>query len=178
MKFVDEFRDAAAIRRTADEIRALADPDRTYRFMEVCGGHTHSIYRFALKDLLPANVELVHGPGCPVCVLPMGRIDDGLAMAKDPKVVFTAFGVYFSGMVALIVMRSLGGADMGALVDVGGNCLYVVCLATGAYWFSARGEQEERDPRLADRAEHAAALRTAYGRLEHLDGELLRTLAR
>ena len=53
-------------------------PERHYRFMEVCGGHTHSIYRFGLKDLLPPNIELVHGPGCPVCVLPMGRIDDGL----------------------------------------------------------------------------------------------------
>lgn len=60
--------------------------------MEVCGGHTHAIYRFGLKDLLPPNIELVHGPGCPVCVLPMGRIDDGLAMTKDPDVIFTAFG--------------------------------------------------------------------------------------
>ena len=60
--------------------------------MEVCGGHTHAIYRFGLKDLLPENLELVHGPGCPVCVLPMGRIDDGLAIAQDPNVIFTAFG--------------------------------------------------------------------------------------
>jgi hydrogenase expression/formation protein HypD len=60
--------------------------------MEVCGGHTHAIYRFGLKDLLPPNVELVHGPGCPVCVLPMGRIDDGLAIAAQPDVIFTAFG--------------------------------------------------------------------------------------
>ena len=60
--------------------------------MEVCGGHTHAIYRFGLKDLLPSNIELVHGPGCPVCVLPMGRIDDGLSMAQDPNVIFTAFG--------------------------------------------------------------------------------------
>jgi hydrogenase expression/formation protein HypD len=92
LRFVDEFRDAAAIRKTAEEIRTLADTGRSYRFMEVCGGHTHSIYRFALKELLPDNIELVHGPGCPVCVLPMGRIDDGLAMAEDPTVVFTAFG--------------------------------------------------------------------------------------
>jgi len=60
--------------------------------MEVCGGHTHAIYRFGLKDVLPPNVELVHGPGCPVCVLPMGRIDDGLSMAERPEVIFTAFG--------------------------------------------------------------------------------------
>jgi hydrogenase expression/formation protein HypD len=92
MRFVDEFREPELITKTADEIRRLADPNRRYRFMEVCGGHTHSIYRFGLKDLLPANIELVHGPGCPVCVLPMGRIDDGLSMAEQPNVIFAAFG--------------------------------------------------------------------------------------
>ncbi|MGA3239440.1 MAG: hydrogenase formation protein HypD [Bryobacteraceae bacterium] len=92
MRFVDEFREPELITRTADEIRRLAGPNRHYRFMEVCGGHTHSIYRFGLKDLLPSNIELVHGPGCPVCVLPMGRIDDGLSMAEQPDVIFTAFG--------------------------------------------------------------------------------------
>jgi hydrogenase expression/formation protein HypD len=92
MKFVDEFREPEVITRIAEEIRRLADPDRHYRIMEVCGGHTHAIYRFGLKDLLPCNIELVHGPGCPVCVLPMGRIDDGLSIAQDPNVIFAAFG--------------------------------------------------------------------------------------
>jgi hydrogenase expression/formation protein HypD len=92
MKFVDEFREPGVIGKASEEIRRLADPKRHYRFMEVCGGHTHAIYRFGLKDLLPTNIELVHGPGCPVCVLPMGRIDDGLSMAQDPNVIFTAFG--------------------------------------------------------------------------------------
>jgi hydrogenase expression/formation protein HypD len=92
MRFVDEFRDAAVINKAADEIRRLADPNRHYRFMEVCGGHTHAIYRFGLKDILPENIELIHGPGCPVCVLPMGRIDDGLSLSRDPNVIFTAFG--------------------------------------------------------------------------------------
>src|SRR5690242_7804032 len=94
MRFVDEFRDPEIITKTAEEIRRLSDPARHYRFMEVCGGHTHAIYRFGLKDLLPANIELIHGPGCPVCVLPMGRIDDGLAVAEstDHSVMFTAFG--------------------------------------------------------------------------------------
>src|SRR5450755_3944972 len=92
MKFVDEFREPEVITRTAAEIRRLAAPNRHYRIMEVCGGHTHAIYRFGLKDLLPSNIELIHGPGCPVCVLPMGRIDDGLAMAQEPDVIFTAFG--------------------------------------------------------------------------------------
>jgi hydrogenase expression/formation protein HypD len=92
VKYVDEFRDAELIGRTVREIRRLADPARHYRMMEVCGGHTHAIYRFGLKDLLPENVELIHGPGCPVCVLPMGRIDDGLFMAAQPDVIFAAFG--------------------------------------------------------------------------------------
>jgi hydrogenase expression/formation protein HypD len=92
MRFVDEFRDAALIDKTAEEIARLCDPTRHYRLMEVCGGHTHAIYRFGLKDVLPANLELVHGPGCPVCVLPMGRIDDGLTMALQDGVIFTAFG--------------------------------------------------------------------------------------
>jgi hydrogenase expression/formation protein HypD len=92
MKFVDEFREPGVIGKATEEILRLADPARHYRFMEVCGGHTHAIYRFGLKDLLPPHIELVHGPGCPVCVLPMGRIDDGLSMAQDPGVIFTAFG--------------------------------------------------------------------------------------
>jgi hydrogenase expression/formation protein HypD len=92
MKFVDEFREPEVITRTSEEIRRLADPKRHYRIMEVCGGHTHAIYRFGLKDLLPSNIELIHGPGCPVCVLPMGRIDDGLSIAQQPDVVFAAFG--------------------------------------------------------------------------------------
>jgi hydrogenase expression/formation protein HypD len=92
MKFVDEFRSPELIGKACEEIRRLADSRRHYRIMEVCGGHTHAIYRFGLKDLLPENVELIHGPGCPVCVLPMGRIDDGLSLTEDPKFIFAAFG--------------------------------------------------------------------------------------
>jgi hydrogenase expression/formation protein HypD len=92
MKFVDEFRDPRLIRQASEEIRRLADPSRHYRIMEVCGGHTHAIYRFALADLLPPNIELVHGPGCPVCVLPMGRIDEGLSLVERHQVILTTFG--------------------------------------------------------------------------------------
>lgn len=92
MKFVDEFRDPRLIEKAAEEIRRLVNPRRHYRIMEMCGGHTYSIYRFGLHDLLPPNLELIHGPGCPVCVLPMGRVDDGLRLAQDPKVILTAFG--------------------------------------------------------------------------------------
>jgi hydrogenase expression/formation protein HypD len=92
MRYVDEFRDPELITKAAEEIRRLAEPTRHYRIMEVCGGHTHAIYRFGLKDILPDNIELIHGPGCPVCVLPMGRIDDGLAIAQKNDAIFAAFG--------------------------------------------------------------------------------------
>ncbi len=92
MKFVDEFRAPGLIGKVGEEIRRLADAQRHYRIMEVCGGHTHAIYRFGLKDILPSNVELIHGPGCPVCVLPMGRIDDGLSLTAKPEFIFAAFG--------------------------------------------------------------------------------------
>ena len=92
VKFVDEFRDAELGRALAGEILAAVEPGRHYKIMEVCGGHTHSIYKYGIDDLLPAKVELVHGPGCPVCVIPMGRVDDGIALAHEPGVIFTCFG--------------------------------------------------------------------------------------
>ena len=92
MRFVDEFRDAELGRVVAGEILATVDPSRHYKVMEVCGGHTHAIYKYAIDDLLPENVELVHGPGCPVCVIPMGRVDDGIALAQQEGVIFTCFG--------------------------------------------------------------------------------------
>jgi hydrogenase expression/formation protein HypD len=92
MRFVDEFRDPDLARALAGEILALAEPGRHLKLMEVCGGHTHSIYRYGIDDLLPECVELVHGPGCPVCVIPMGRVDDGIALAREPGVVLACFG--------------------------------------------------------------------------------------
>jgi hydrogenase expression/formation protein HypD len=92
MRYVDEFRDPELISKVAREIRRTVDPQYRYRIMEVCGGHTHSIYRHGLRDVLPDNVQLVHGPGCPVCVLPMGRVDDGLSLAERPDTILTAFG--------------------------------------------------------------------------------------
>ena len=91
MQFVDEFRDPASIKRLGDEI-ARRSAGKQFKFMEVCGGHTHSIYKHGLQELLPENVELVHGPGCPVCVIPMGRIDDAMAIARNPGVIFATFG--------------------------------------------------------------------------------------
>ena len=92
MKFVDEFRDAELGRAVAGQILSLVEPGRHYKFMEVCGGHTHSIYKYGIDDLLPANVELVHGPGCPVCVTPLEVIDKALEIAGRPGVIFCSFG--------------------------------------------------------------------------------------
>lgn len=93
MKFVDDFRDpddAKALLRTIEHHASLLE--RPIRVMEVCGGHTHTIYRHGLEHLLPEQVELVHGPGCPVCVIPMGRVDDALWLADQPGVILTCFG--------------------------------------------------------------------------------------
>src|ERR1041384_4766648 len=92
MRFVDEFRDRGLARDLAAEIARLADPHRHYRFMEVCGGHTHTIYKHGIEDYLPPNITLVHGPGCPVCVIPMGRVDDAMHIARQPGVILTCFG--------------------------------------------------------------------------------------
>jgi hydrogenase expression/formation protein HypD len=91
MRFVDEYRDAGDASRLAAEITRLA-AGRPFKFMEVCGGHTHAIYKHGLQDLLPDNIELVHGPGCPVCVIPMGRLDDAMAIARQTNVIFATFG--------------------------------------------------------------------------------------
>jgi hydrogenase expression/formation protein HypD len=92
MRFVDEYRDAEKARALAAKIAALCEPGRHYKFMEVCGGHTHTIYKHGLEDYLPESISLVHGPGCPVCVIPMGRVDDAIALAEQPDVIMTSFG--------------------------------------------------------------------------------------
>jgi hydrogenase expression/formation protein HypD len=91
MRFVDEYRDPAAARALVARITEVAGDDH-FKFMEVCGGHTHTIYRHGIEHVLPSTVELVHGPGCPVCVIPMGRVDDAIAVAETPGVIFTSFG--------------------------------------------------------------------------------------
>jgi hydrogenase expression/formation protein HypD len=91
MKYVDEYRDADLARTIAAEIARLSD-GRPLKLMEVCGGHTPTIYKHGVEDVLPRNIDLVHGPGCPVCVLPMGRIDDAIAIARTDGVIFTTFG--------------------------------------------------------------------------------------
>ena len=92
MKYIDEFRDGAVAQDIAKIIASEADPARTYHIMEFCGGHTHAISRYGLEDLLPANVRMIHGPGCPVCVLPVGRIDAALWLARQENVTLCTDG--------------------------------------------------------------------------------------
>ena len=112
MKYVDEFRDGATAQGIAEAIAAEILPDRTYRIMEFCGGHTHAISRFGLEDLLPPAIRLIHGPGCPVCVLPTGRIEMAIELAKRPGVALCTYGdmlrVPGSGGGSLLKARAQG----------------------------------------------------------------------
>jgi hydrogenase expression/formation protein HypD len=119
MKYVDEFRDPAKARVLLKQIGELINTidicrQRPLQLMEVCGGHTHSIFRFGLKQMLPDAIELVHGPGCPVCVLPMGRVDDCVALAETPGVIFTTFGdaIRVPGSGKSLLQAKAGGADV------------------------------------------------------------------
>ncbi len=92
MKYIDEFRDRALVSRLISRIHSVADKTREYRYMEVCGTHTMAIFRYGLRDLLPHNIRLISGPGCPVCVTPIGYLDRAIAIAGLPKVIITTFG--------------------------------------------------------------------------------------
>ncbi len=90
MKYIDEYRQSDIAMKLADKIAAMTD--KPLKIMEVCGGHTHAIFKYGIEDLLPPNIEMIHGPGCPVCVIPMGRTDDCISLALQPDVIFTTFG--------------------------------------------------------------------------------------
>jgi len=119
MKYVDEFRDPVKAQALLTDIRRLVEGiSRTrtqpLQIMEVCGGHTHSIFRYGIQRMLPDAVEFVHGPGCPVCVLPMGRVDDCVALAERPEVIFTTFGdaVRVPGSRKSLLRAKADGADV------------------------------------------------------------------
>jgi hydrogenase expression/formation protein HypD len=119
MKYVDEFRDRAKAKTLVREIESLVADiapgrEQPIHIMEVCGGHTHSIFRYGIEGLLPKEIELVHGPGCPVCVLPMGRVDDCVAIAERPGVIFTTFGdaMRVPGSRGSLLQAKANGADV------------------------------------------------------------------
>jgi hydrogenase expression/formation protein HypD len=113
MKYVDEYRDAELARTIAADIGRMSG-GRKLKLMEVCGGHTHTIYKHGIEDVLPRNIDLVHGPGCPVCVLPMGRIDDAIAIARTDGVIFTTFGdmMRVPGSKGSLLDAKANGADV------------------------------------------------------------------
>jgi hydrogenase expression/formation protein HypD len=90
MKYITEYRDSQRVHAVIDEIARLVH--QPWVIMEICGGQTHSIMRYGLDQLLPAGIELVHGPGCPVCVTSLEMIDKALAIASQPEVIFTSYG--------------------------------------------------------------------------------------
>ena len=113
MRYIDEFRDGEVAVTIAAAIRSEADPARNYHFMEFCGGHTHAISRYGVSDLLPANVRMIHGPGCPVCVLPIGRVDQAIRLALAEGVTLCTYGdclrVPASDGLSLMKAKARGG---------------------------------------------------------------------
>ncbi|MCP4635775.1 MAG: hydrogenase formation protein HypD [Methyloversatilis sp.] len=113
MKYIDEFRDGDVARRIADRLATEARADRQYSFMEFCGGHTHAISRYGVSELLPTNVRMIHGPGCPVCVLPIGRVDMAIRLALEHEVIVCTYGdtmrVPASDSLSLTKAKARGG---------------------------------------------------------------------
>ena len=120
MKHATEYRDGRVAGRIAQRIAAEAAAGTVYRFMEFCGGHTHAISRYGLEDLLPGTVRLVHGPGCPVCVLPVGRIDTALELAAQPGVTLCTYG-------DLMRVPGSGGASLLRAKAAGADVRMIYC---------------------------------------------------
>jgi hydrogenase expression/formation protein HypD len=119
MKFVDEFRDTEKAKTLTSAIQHIATKlearqSRPLQIMEFCGGHTHTIFRYGIEQMLPDSIEMVHGPGCPVCVLPMGRVDDCVVLAERPEVIFTTFGdaMRVPGSRKSLLQAKADGADV------------------------------------------------------------------
>lgn len=112
MKYIEDFRNGEIAKVLAQEIARNVDPARHYQFMEFCGGHTHTIHRYGLPSILPNNVEMIHGPGCPVCVLPIARIDKAIALATFPDVILCSYGdmlrVPGTGQKSLLKAKAFG----------------------------------------------------------------------
>ncbi|MBD2134474.1 hydrogenase formation protein HypD [Sphaerospermopsis sp. FACHB-1094] len=115
MKYVDEFRNPEKAQALQKEIEKLSRQiDKHLKIMEVCGGHTHSIFKYGIEEILPNNIELIHGPGCPVCVMPKGRIDDAIALSQNPHIILTTFGdaMRVPGSKTSLLQAKAQGADI------------------------------------------------------------------
>lgn len=113
MKYISEFRQQDLAKQLAGAISQAAESGRHYRLMEFCGGHTHAIFRYGVQDLMPGNVEFIHGPGCPVCVLPIGRIDNAIQLVEQHDVILCTYAdlmrVPASGRQSLLKAKAAGG---------------------------------------------------------------------
>jgi hydrogenase expression/formation protein HypD len=119
MKYAEEFRDPVAARAVLDQIAKTVDQigasaQNPVHIMEICGGHTHAIFRYGLDKLTPEGIEFIHGPGCPVCVLPMSRVDECIKLAERPEVIFTTFGdaMRVPGTQKSLMQAKADGADI------------------------------------------------------------------
>jgi hydrogenase expression/formation protein HypD len=112
LKFIDEYRQGDIAQKLAEEIAKMTD--KPLKIMEVCGGHTHTIFKYGIEDLLPPNITMIHGPGCPVCVLPIGRVDDAISIAVKPEVIFTTYGdaMRVPGSKTSLLDAKASGADI------------------------------------------------------------------
>lgn len=95
MKYINEFRDSNVAKKFITQIKSSVKPEINYRLMEFCGGHTHAIHRYALNQLLPTNITLIHGPGCPVCVLPVPRIDQAIWLSTQANTLLCTYADMF-----------------------------------------------------------------------------------
>ena len=119
MRYVEEFRDPTAAKALLAEIEKVtkqigATKEKPVHIMEICGGHTHAIFRYGLDRLTPEGIEFIHGPGCPVCVLPMSRVDECVQIAEKPNVIFTTFGdaMRVPGTKKSLLQAKADGADI------------------------------------------------------------------
>lgn len=164
MKYVDEFRSGELARGLAAAIRQAARPEREYRFMEFCGGHTHAISRYGLADLLPPNVRMIHGPGCPVCVLPIGRVDQAIRLAREQDVILATYGdtlrVPASERLSLLRAKALG-ADVRMVYSTTDALAIAYANPGRQVVFFAIGFETTTPPTAA------ALLSAAVGRLEN-----------
>src|SRR5215813_6094689 len=112
MKFIDEYRQSELAHRLSEKIARMTD--KPLKIMEVCGGHTHTIFKYGIEDLLPPSITMIHGPGCPVCVIPLGRVDDTISIASQPGVILTTFGdmMRVPGSKTSLLQAKAVGADV------------------------------------------------------------------
>ncbi len=128
MKHLDEYRDGKMALALADKIKSIVEIDKNYHFMEFCGGHTHTIFKYGIEEIIPKQIRMIHGPGCPVCVLPIGRLDMAINLVKRKNIILCTYGdmlrVPGSNKKSLLTARA-EGADIRMVY----SCLEAINIA-------------------------------------------------